>query len=276
MCESLFASVLVYPSNMTTPQPRCNELTEAQQEERAGAWPILEAFAEACAEIPHGEAGDCDAPDFIVVAGETTLGIDIVKLHDDPLADFRNTVVSEAKLMFDDDIDLLLQVRLAGGKTPPDLNDITQRAATQSLLRQVRANVPLNASETREISYQRFIGTGLFQVTDALRVTRLPKDAPASWAFEGQGEVAVDAASIQHAIDKKQNIAASRPKCNALWLLIAAGHPHITTSFTLSDAVRQRTFIAGHDRLFFFDGFTQTVTELSQTGWPADAQRGEM
>jgi hypothetical protein len=247
---------------MTTPRQLCNELTEAQQAERAGAWSILEAFAETFAEFPQGEADDCDAPDFIVAAGDFTLGIDVVQLHDDPLAEFRNTVVSEAKLLFDDDIDLPLQVRLAGGKTPPNLNDLTQRAATQSLLRQVRANVPLNFGETRHLPYNRFVGTGLFHVTDALSVTRLPKDAPASWAFEGQGEVEVDAAAIQRAIDTRQNTHASRPKCDALWLLMAAGHPHIATSYTLSDTTRQHAFTAGHDRLFLFDGFTQRIDNL--------------
>lgn len=240
----------------------CNEMTEAQQAERAGVWPILEAFAEAFSDFPQGEAEDCDAPDFIVVAGETTLGIDIVTLHDDVLAEFRNTLVSEANLLFDEDIDLPLQVRLAGGKTPPDLSNTAQRAATQSLLRQVRANVPLNAGETRHIPYTRFIGTGLFQVTDALSVTRLPKDAPAAWAFEGQGEIEVDIASIQRAIDTKNNTDMSRQKCDALWLLIAAGHPHIATAYTLSEPIKQHAFSAGHDRLFFYDAFTQTVTEL--------------
>jgi hypothetical protein len=247
---------------MTKPKQPCNELTEAQHQQRAGVWPILEAFAEAFPEFPQCEAGDCDAPDFIIVAGEATLGIDIVKLHDDLLADFRNTVVSEAKLLFDDDIDLPLQVRLAGGKTPPDLSDTLQRAATQSLLRQVRANVPLNAGETRHLPYNRFVGTGLFQVTDALSVTRLPKDAPASWAFEGQGEVKADAVSIQRAIDAKRDMDAGRLKCDALWLLVGAGHPHIATSFTVSDAIRQHHFTAGHDRLFFYDGFTQRIDEL--------------
>lgn len=248
---------------MTTPKQPCGEMTEAQQEQRAGVWPLLEAFAEAFTEFPQGEAEDCDAPDYIIIAGETTLGIDVVTLHDNPLADFRNTIVSEAKLLFDDDIDLPLQVRLAGGKTPPNLSDVTQRAATQSLLRQVRANVPLNAGETRHIPYSRFVGTGLFQVTDALSVTRLPKDAPASWAFEGQGEVEVDTQSIQRAIDTKQDTAASRPRCDALWLLIGAGHPHIATTYTVDEAAQQR-FSAGHDRLFFFDGFTQAVTELQR------------
>ena len=258
------------------PKLPCNELTEAQQEQRAGAWPILEAFAEAFPEFPQGEAEDCDAPDFLIVAGESMLGIDVVMLHDYPLANFRNTVVSEAKLLFDADIDLPLQVRLAGGKTPPSLSDTAQRAATQSLLRQVRANVPLNAGETREIRYPRFIGTGLFEVTDTLRVTRLPKDAPASWAFDGQGEIVVDAAAIQRAIDTRGDTDERREKSDALWLLVAAGHLHIATSFTLGDAARQQRFIAGYDRLFFFDRFTQAVTELPQTGWPADAQRGEM
>lgn len=247
---------------MTPPTPSCNELTEAQQAERTSDWPTLEAFAEAFAEFPQGEAADCDAPDFIIAAGETMLGIDVVKLHDDALAGFRNTVVSEAKLLFDADIDLPLHVRLAGGKTPASLSDVRQRAATQSLLRQVRANVPLNAGEMREIPYTRFIGTGLFEVTDALRVTRLPKDAPASWAFEGPGEIAVNTASIQQAINTKSNTGESRRNCDALWLLVAAGHPHIATSCTLSDAARQQQFTAGHDRLFFFDGFTQAMYEL--------------
>lgn len=247
---------------MTTPRQPCNELTEAQHEQRAGVWPILEAFAEAFAEFPQGEAEDCDAPDFIIVAGDTTLGIDIVTLYDDPLAEFRNMVVSEAKLLFDDDIDLPLQVRLAGGKTPPSLSDTLQRAATQSLLRQVRANVPLNAGETRHLPYNRFVGTGLFQVTDALSVTRLPKDAPASWAFEGQGAIEVDATAIQRAIDTKGSTAGSRPRCDALWLLISAGHPHIATSFRPDVEAAQRAFSAGHNRLFFFDGFTLAVTEL--------------
>jgi hypothetical protein len=250
-------------ATMPTPKPPCNEMTTAQQAERAGAWPVLQAFAEAFSEFPQGEAGDCDAPDFIVNTGDTTLGIDVVTLHEDPLADFRNIVVSEAKLLFDDDIDLPLQVRLAGGKTPPSLSDTAQRAATQSLLRQVRANVPLNFGETRLLPYNRFVGTGLFYVTDALSVTRLPKSAPASWAFEGQGEVEADAIAIQHAIDKRQNTTASRLRCDALWLLVGAGHPHIATSFTLSAGVLQHGFVAGHDRLFFFDGFTQRVDELT-------------
>lgn len=240
----------------------CNELTEAQQAERAGAWPVLEAFAEAFAEFPQGEAEDCDAPDFIIPAGESTLGIDVVNLHNDPLAEFRNTLVSEAKLMFDDDIDLPLQVRIAGDKMPHSLSDHAQRAATQTLLRQVRANVALNIGETRHVPYNRFVGTGLFQVTDALRVTRLSKDAPASWAFEGQGEIDVDVDAIQHAIDSKTSDAGRRQKCDMLWLLVGAGHPHIATSYVLSDAVRQHAFDAGHDRLFFFDGFTQAMTEL--------------
>jgi hypothetical protein len=248
---------------MPTPKLPCNELTEAQQAERAGAWPVLEAFAEAFPDFPQGEAGDCDAPDFLIVAGDFTLGIDVVTLHADPLAGFRNTVVSEAKLLFDDDIDLPLQVRLAGGKTPPSLSDTAQRAATQSLLRQVRANVPLHFGETRHLPYNRFVGTGLFHVTDALSVTRLPKDAPASWAFEGQGDIEADADAIQRAIDTRQNTHASRLRCDALWLLVAAGHPHIATTFTLSAGVLPHGFVAGHDRLFFFDGFTQRVDELT-------------
>ncbi len=247
---------------MPTPKLPCNELTEAQQAERASAWPILTAFAEAFNEFPQGEAEDCDAPDFLIAAGEMTLGVDVVRLHDDPLTSFRNTVVSEAKLLFDADIDLPLQVRLAGNKIPPSLSDIAQRAATQSLLRQVRANVPLNAGEMHQIPYTRFIGTGLFQATDTLSVTRLPKDAPASWAFEGQDELAVDVEIIQRAIDAKGEVNASRPRCDALWLLVSAGHPHITTPAILRDEVRQHGFIAGYDRLFFFDAFTQSVTAL--------------
>ena len=73
---------------MTTPRQPCGELTEAQQAERAGAWPILEAVAEAFAEFPRGDADDCDAPDFIITAGDATLGIDVIRLHDDPLDDF--------------------------------------------------------------------------------------------------------------------------------------------------------------------------------------------
>ena len=175
---------------------------------------------------------------------------------------FRNFIVSEAKLLFDDDIDLPLQVRLAGGKAPASLSDTLQRGATQSLLRQVRANVPLNIGETRHLAYNRFVGTGLFQVTDGLNVTRLPKDAPASWAFEGQGDIEVDASAIQRAIGMKQNTAESRQKCDALWLLIGAGHPHIATSHTLSAGAMQHIFSARHDRAFFFDAFSQAVSEL--------------
>ncbi len=249
---------------MPTPKPPCSELTEAQQAERAGVWPILAAFAEAFSEFPQGEAEDCDAPDFLITAGEATLGIDVVRLHDDPLAGFRNTLVSEAKLLFDADIDLPLQVRLAGNKIPPSLSDLAQRAATQSLLRQVRANVPLNAGETRRIPYSRFIGTGLFQTADALSVTRLPKGAPASWAFEGQDEIAVDAEIIQSAINAKGALDASRLRCDALWLLVSAGHPHITTPAMLRDEVQQHNFTASYDRLFFFDAFTQSVAALKK------------
>ncbi len=264
---------------MTTPKDLCPELTDKQRALKTDQWPILDAFAQSLPDFPEGEAIDCDTPDFIVDNGEMRLGIEIVSLRpaataDDLRADvFRNVVVRAAKEIFEDDIELPIQVQLSEKPLLRTTDDFIEPAAV-SLTHMVRANVPLDPGETREVAYWKFTGTPLLQITDRLAVTRLPDGEPARWMFMRNFAYGVDVPEIERALVAKNGKAeACRQRCDEVWLIIGAGYEHIASELMLPDGLAAHPFDSAFDRTFVFDCFGGGYVELNNPAPPVKKKR---
>lgn len=148
---------------MTTAKEPCPELNDKQHAIKADQWPILSAFADALDDFPRGEAIDCDTPDFIVDAGGSLLGVELVALRSASDAAalradvFRNLLMRAASALFESDIELPISVQLSE-KLLARTDEVLMNAAAETLVRRVRANVPQHAGGTRDVPYWQFIG----------------------------------------------------------------------------------------------------------------------
>lgn len=243
---------------------------------RAAERSHLTRFLASLAEPPVGNRIFRDRPDLVIETATGRLGIEHTQLVQsrDSLArsnamrseSLESRVVERAQGEFEAAGGPLLDIHFHFSQRPMRKSDVNGIA--RALVAAVNEIIESNPSPDDPVEAWRYNRGAL---------NPLPAQIEYLWIDHGKGEslwgvtrsggiLVMDQDRIQAEIDVKDaKVAEYRSECDELWLLLVSDGFSPSTALKLPEEVGELQFTTGFDRVFYFNNFENTSTELAMT-----------
>lgn len=229
----------------------------------------LERFLQTYGGTQTTEVHESEAPDFILVDGTATIGIEVTQLYrpaqsgdlsQRAVEAFRECVVRRAHRIYIEAGGAAVDVSVAFSDVYQCRVDLDPLAA--SLAETIRSIYPsaqpwilLTGEEQRAQLPAQFT---------SLIVSRHQTKGEGFWYMIQSGpRPLLDGPLLQSALDaKKSRVPAYRNVAEQIWLLIVTDALYLSSSFSVPDAVERERYAFASDRAFFFSALERRWWEL--------------
>lgn len=240
-------------------------MTKKQREQR-----YIEQFAACFPDFPAGEIESREEPDFLIHGLRGPLGIEVRQLFK-PATDphppqaqeaLEQHTVSKAQQIFEATHPTPLVVSFHFSAQEP-----LRKSRIEPLASEIAILVSINMPETEE---QKRLENPWdectpfpeeIEVINVLRPANITK--PLWYPVRAGWEMSACSDYFQEVIDEKNaRHAAYKQCCGELWLLLVAPNSAPSSFIDLSPEVLSHRFTSSFDRIFFFNPFVRTFSEL--------------
>jgi hypothetical protein len=231
----------------------------------------LSRFEESYPDFPSGEVHPGERPDFRIVSGERTIGVELTQVfHANeegkrPLQEIerlRAAVTERAEALFAEaggpPLDVLVFFSPHAKLGKPNQSQIAERLAAL-----VSRNIPPPGTSYEE-EFDWVNRDWFPEELSYVRVARFDHRDWSLWQPASAGYVPdVTPELIQAAIERKApDVEAHRASCDEAWLLIIADGFGISSTMTVTEACARHRYRSPFDKTFYFENFRKSAYEL--------------